>query len=53
MYQCILLTKAMLTLLILFKFVSSLDEKYYLNVLIFYPLFFTSHWAYYGFEIYQ
>ena len=39
MYQCIILTKAMLTLFILFKFVSSLGEKYYLKVLIFYLLF--------------
>ena len=49
MYQCIILTKAMLTFLILLTFVSSLGEKYYLKVLIFYPLFFfTSHWAYYS-----
>ena len=54
MYQCIILTKAMLTLIILFKFISSLGEKSYLRVLIFYPLFFlTSHWAYFGFEIHQ
>ena len=39
----------MLTFLILLTFVSSLGEKYYLKVLIFYPLFFfTSHWAYYS-----
>ena len=49
MYQCIILTKAMLTFLILLTFVSSLGEKYYLKVLIFYPLFFfTGHWAYYS-----